>query len=115
MPRALHFLHPWALAALPPMWALALWLTRRRAEVAPAADAGNFLQQLLIQIGVAGDAEERLAHRGAVDAQPGFGREPGGLERRHHAGVVAPVGEQNQQRLAVSVRAAIILAQRLDR
>ncbi|MGC8518085.1 MAG: vWA domain-containing protein [Steroidobacteraceae bacterium] len=32
MPRALHFLHPWALAALPLMWALALWLARRRAR-----------------------------------------------------------------------------------
>ncbi len=32
MPRAIHFLHPWALAALPPLWALALWLARRRAR-----------------------------------------------------------------------------------
>ena len=32
MPRALHFLHPWALAALPLMWALALWLAHRRAR-----------------------------------------------------------------------------------
>ena len=32
MAHHVHFLHPWALAALPVLWALALWLARRRAR-----------------------------------------------------------------------------------